>query len=276
MLDRGRCAVKVSARALATLAAAAALATTLAAPGAAQTGLEIMKEQSRRHQTKSEETKIKVTLVDKTGKEKERELEIVSMRDQAGLSKVLLKFLSPADIRNTGLLTWEQPGDQDDDQWIYLPATRAAKRIASSSKKNAFMGTDLAYEDLRPENLEAHTYTVLREEDLGGQKCWVIDAVPSTDKEKVESGYARRIFWVRKDLYLTVQTEFHNKSDKLFKRATFSDLTKISGDVWRAKTVRVETIDTKTATVWTTLENTVNEKVDESLLTQQGLARPAS
>ena len=256
--------------------AAAVIAALLAAPGAAQSGIEIMKEQARRHQTQSEETKIKVTLVDPSGKEKDRELTIVSMRDQAGLSKVLLKFLSPADIRNTGLLTWEQPGEQDDDQWIYLPATRAAKRIASSSKKNAFMGTDLAYEDLRPENLEAHAYTVVREEDLGGQKCWVIEAVPSTDKEKVESGYGKRVFWVRKDLYLTVQTEFHNKSDKLFKRATFADLANVGGEVWRAKTVRVETLDRKTATVWTTLEEKVNQKIDENLLTQQGLARPAA
>ena len=97
------------------------------------------------------------------------------------------------------------------------------------------MGTDLAYEDLRPEDLDAHTYNVLREEDLGGQKCWVIEAVPSTDKEKLESGYGKRVFWVRKDMYLTVQTEFYNRSDKLIKRATFSDLANVGGDVWRAE-----------------------------------------
>jgi outer membrane lipoprotein-sorting protein len=256
--------------------AAALLAIALVAPAGAQSGLEIMKEQERRHQAKSEESRIKVTLVDPSGKEKERELEIVSSRDQAGLSRVLLKFLGPPDIRNTGLLTWEQPADKEDDQWLYLPATRTPKRIASSSKKNAFMGTDLAYEDLRPEDLDAHTYNVLREEDLGGQKCWVIEALPSTDKEKLESGYGKRVFWVRQDLHLTVQTEFYNKSDKLFKKATLSDLADVGGGVWRAKTVRVETLDRKTATVWSTIEDKVNQKVDENLLTQQGLTRPAT
>ena len=160
-----------------------------------------------------------MTLIDPTGKEKERELQILSSSDEAGLSKVLIKFLAPPDIRNTGLLTWEQPGDKEDDQWLYLPATRTPKRIASSGKKGSFMNTDLAYEDLRPEDLDAHTYNVLREEDLGGQKCWVIEALPSTDKEKLESGYGKRVFWVRKDLYLTVQTEFYNKSDKLLQTA---------------------------------------------------------
>jgi outer membrane lipoprotein-sorting protein len=256
--------------------AAALLAIGLAAPAAAQSGLEIMKEQQRRHQAKSEELRIKVTLIDPTGKEKDRELQIISSSDEAGLSKVLVKFLAPPDIRNTGLLTWEQPGDKEDDQWLYLPATRTPKRIASSGKKGSFMNTDLAYEDLRPEDLDAHTYNVLREEDLGGQKCWVIEALPSTDKEKLESGYGKRVFWVRKDLYLTVQAEYYNKSDKLFKRQTFSDLVNIGGEMWRAKGMRVETVDRKTATSLTTLEDKVNQKIDENLLTQQGLTRPAT
>lgn len=246
----------------------------LAGPAAAQSALDIMKEQAKRHQTRSEETRSKVVLVNPAGKEKERELVTIANRGDDGLSRILLKFVAPADIRNTGLLTWEQPGDKDDEQWLYLPATRTPTRIASSSKKNAFMGTDLAYEDLRPENLDAHTYTVLREEAIDGKPCWVIEALPSTDKEKVESGYAKRHFWVRKDLYLTVQTEFYNRSGKLFKRATFADLQNLGGDLWRAKTVRVETLDRKTATVWTTTEQKVNQPVDENLLTQQGLARP--
>jgi outer membrane lipoprotein-sorting protein len=252
----------------------ALVAAAMAAPLAAQTGLEIMKEQSRRHQAKSEEARSKITLVDPSGKEKQRELIVISRRGDDGLSKIVLKFLAPADIRNTGLLTWEQAGDKDDDQWLFLPATKAVNRIASSSKKGAFMNTDLAYEDLRPENLESHTYNVLREEDLGGQRCWVIEAVPSTDKEKMESGYAKRVFWVRKDLHLTVQTEFYNRSDKLFKRAAFSDFANVGGELWRAKTVRVETLDRKTATVLTTVEQKVNQTVDENLFTQQGLMRP--
>jgi Outer membrane lipoprotein-sorting protein len=256
-------------------AVAALLAAALAAPAAAQSGLEIMKEQARRHRTKSEETRSKLTLVDPSGKEKERELIVTSRTGDDGLAKIVLKFLAPADIRNTGLLTWEQPGDQDDDQWLYLPATKSVKRVASASKKGSFMGTDLAFEDLRPENLDAHAYNVVREEDLGGQRCWVIEAVPSTDKEKLESGYGKRVLWVRKDLHLTVQTEYYNKSGKLSKRATLSDFANVGGEAWRAKTARVETLDRKTATVLTTLEQKVNQEVDENLLTEQGLKRPA-
>ena len=251
-----------------------ALAVALAVPAAAQTGLDIMKEQVKRSQTKSEEARVKLAIIDPSGKEKQRELMTVAQRDDKGLARLMLKFLSPADIRNTGLLTWEQPGDQEDDQWLFLPATKSTKRIASSSKKNAFMGTDLAYEDLRAEDLASHTYTLKGEADLGGQKCWMIEAVPSTDKEKAESGYGKRVFWVRKDNYVTVQTEFYNTSDKLVKRATFSDVVNVSGDLWRPKTARYENVDRKSATVLTTTEYKVNQPVDEALLTQQGLMRP--
>ena len=104
----------------------------------------------------------------------------------------------------------------------------------------------------------------------------MIEALPSTDKEKLESGYNKRVLWVRKDIYVTVQTEYYNKSDKLFKRGTVSEVTNVSGEVWRVKSVRVETLDRKTATVMTTVEDKVNGKIDDNLLTQQGLARPAS
>jgi outer membrane lipoprotein-sorting protein len=266
MRERGRDRIGVAAVLL--------LAALLAAPAVAQSGLDVMKEQAKRHQVRSEQTRIKLTLVDRSGKQKEREITTIGRRDDKGLSKQLLKFLSPADIRDTGLLLWEQPGD--DDQWLYLPATKSATRIASSSKKNAFMGTDLAYEDMQPENLEAHAYNVLREEDLGGQKCWVIEATPSTDKEKLASGYGKRVFWIRKDIYMTVQTEFYNQAGKLVKRASFSDLANVGGDTWRAKTMRVETLERGTATVLTTIDDKVNIQVDENLLTQQGLTRPAT
>lgn len=275
MLDRGRDRIGTAAPVTASVATVL-LAIALAAPAAAQSGLDIMKEQVKRHQVRSEEIRVKLTLIDPSGKQKERELTTLQRRDQAGLSKVLLKFLSPPDIRNTGLLTWEQPGDKDDDQWLFLPATKSTKRIASSGKKGSFMGTDLAFEDLRPEDLAAHTYNVLREEDLGGQKCWVVEALPSTDKEKLESGYGKRVVWIRQDVYMTVQAEFYNQSGKLVKRATFSDLANVGGDAWRAKSARWETLDSKKATLWSILEDKVNVEVDENMLTQQGLMRPAS
>ena len=67
------------------------------------------------------------------------------------------------------------------------------KRIAGGNKKGYFMGTDFSYEDLRPEKLEAHTYTVLKRK-CDNQDCYVIESLPSTDEEKKTNGYAKTDF----------------------------------------------------------------------------------
>ena len=249
---------------------------SFALPALAQSGMEIMEEQKKRHESSSEETRSTMKLIDRRGREKEREMVTYTLKEDSGLAKSVLKFLGPADIRNTGLLTWEQPTDKEDDQWLYLPATKQVKRVTGSSKKNPFMGSDLAFEDLRPENLGAHTYEVTGEEDIDGQTCWVMDVLPSTDKEKSDSGYSKRIFWVRQDNYLTVKTEFYNRSDRLDKVGTFTGLEQVEGDMWRAKELRVERMSSKTQTVWSFTERQVNHDIDTNLFTQQGLRRPPS
>ena len=112
------------------------------------------------------------------------------------------------------------------------------------------------------------------EEDVDGHKCWVIEALPSTDKEKRDSGYSKRIFWVRQDNYVTVKTEFYNRSDRLDKLGTFTDLVQVSGELWRAKELRIERLSSKTQTVWIFIARQVNHDIDENLFTQQGLRRP--
>jgi hypothetical protein len=43
----------------------------------------------------------------------------------------LQRFLAPRDVENIALLTWEAK-DGNDDQWLYLPATRNPERIAAA------------------------------------------------------------------------------------------------------------------------------------------------
>ena len=247
--------------------------TCLATFAQAQSGREIMEQQKERHQVDREETNVRMEIVSRSGKVKERELSIYSFRMPDGLSKGLIKFTGPADIRNVGLLTWEQPKDKDDDQWLYIPAARRVKRIASGGKKNAFMGTDLAFEDLRPENLDAHNYKLVKSESVDGHDCHVIEATPSTSKEEKESGYGKRVFWVRKDILVTLKTEFYDKKDRLIKVGTSKDLVSLSGDIYRINRSETETVRRKTKTVMITESRNLEPDFDESYFSQQNLSR---
>lgn len=246
----------------------------LTASLSAITGREIMDEQRRRHEASTEETRSVMKLIDSRGRERTREMVAYSRTVEGALSQSLLKFLVPSNIRNTGLLTWEQPEDKEDQQWLYLPASGRVNQISGSNKKNLFMQSDLAFEDLRPENLNAHSYELLREEEVDGEACWVIESLPATEKERGDSGYSKRTFWVRKDIYLTVKIEFFDRGGKLAKRGTYGDLEQVDGDLWRSNEITMERLRSGTKTVWSFEERRVNEPIDENLFTQQGLKRP--
>jgi hypothetical protein len=152
-----------------------ALAVLAPASAAAQSGLDVMKRQRELQRVRDEEERQVLKLVSKSGAAKERRLVRYTLTGPGDLDKILVRFQAPRDVENTALLTWEAK-DGNDDQWLYLPSVKKPKRIAASGKKNRFMGTDFAYEDLQPENLAVHAYALAAPETLDGVDCFVIDA----------------------------------------------------------------------------------------------------
>ena len=133
----------------------------------AQTGLDIMQKQRTLQRTRDEQEVVVMRLVNEVGETKGRRMSSFLLTDAENRKKTLIRFLAPRDIEYTGLLIWEGKHG-DDDQWLFLPATRRAKRIPATGKKNRFMGTDSAFEDLRPENLPLHRYALVGSETIDG------------------------------------------------------------------------------------------------------------
>jgi len=240
--------------------------------GEQMTGRQIMERQKQLHESKDEEFRQDMLLIDRNNNTSKREVVNYYIKTPDKLTKTMIIFLAPADVRGTGLLTWEQKG-REDDQWLYLPASGKERRIAASGKKNKFMGTDFAYEDLRPENLETHTYNLLGSEAIGGVDCYKVEALPSTDQEKAESGYSKRIFWIRKDTFYTIKKEFYNKQGQLEKVSVDEELANVSGSMWRAKKVTMEDLKAKHKTVTLTTERKIDKGVPGSKFTLRELTK---
>jgi outer membrane lipoprotein-sorting protein len=241
-------------------------------PAADPSALDVMKKQRAVHRVKDEEERQAVKLVSKSGATKERKLARYLLSGAGDLDKILVRFLAPRDVENTGLLTWEGK-DGDDDQWLYLPAVKRPKRIAASGKKNRFMGTDFAYEDLRPENVAAHTYALVGSEAVDGADCFVIDATPAGERQAADSGYSRRRIWVRKDTLVTVKREYYDKQARLEKVEHHRKLVNVSGAVWRADEVEMRDVQNGTRTVITVESRTVNQGLKETFFTETELIR---
>ena len=236
----------------------------------ALTGKEIMEKQKELQQTKDEKEVIKMRLIDKKGRIKDREIVRYSMETESKLNKIMMVFTKPRDIKGTGELTWEQT-ERDDDQWLFLPALRKEKRISSSGKKNRFMGTDFAFEDLRPEDLTAHQYKLIGNEKIDGKDCFLIEAFPSTKKEKKESGYSKRRLWVRKDIFFTIKKEYYDRKGKIRKIEEARNPESITGSVWRSSDITMQDLKKKHKTILVIKSRAANTGLKESFFTLRKL-----
>jgi hypothetical protein len=250
----------------------AMLSAVIGARAADPNAADIMKQQRQVHRVKDEEEHQALKLVSKAGATKERKLIRYLLSGAADLDKILVRFTAPRDVENTALLTWEGK-DGADDQWLYLPTVKKPKRIAASGKKNRFMGTDFAYEDLRPENVAANRYEMVKSEALDGVECFVIDATPATERQAADSGYSRRRIWVRKDTLLTVKREYYDKQARLEKVETHRKLVNIGGAAWRADEIEMQDVVNGTRTLIVVESRAVNRGLKDDFFTETELIR---
>ena len=253
-----------------TAAVFAAAVVLSPATSKAESAAEIMQKQRTMHRTRDETETLVMRLVSKTGAVKERRLVRYTLTGPDNLSKLLIRFLAPRGVENTGLLTWEAPRG-DDDQWLYLPATKKVKRIAAGSKSHRFMGTDFAYADMQPENLQTHQYQMLGAEIVDGHECHVIEAVPATEREATNSGYSKRKLWVRKDNYFTIRREYYDRNGRLEKTGFERKLVQVAGSAWRANELEMHDAEAGTRTILVVESRSVDKGLNESLLTEAGL-----
>jgi hypothetical protein len=185
-------------------------------------------------------SEMEMILIDKNGKQRVRKIKTYG-REQGQQTQSLMFFLTPADVKNTGFLTYDyDESGKDDDQWLYLPALRKTKRIASGDKSGSFMGTDLNYSDMTSPDIDLYKYTLMKETKVRGQKVWQIKSVPKTKAEAEKSGYSKSVIWIRQDNYMMTRAVrwVYNKN-----RNKYFDAKKIekADGIWIATELHVTT-----------------------------------
>ncbi len=210
--------------------AAVAFPTSALAGPAEDKGLEIAKEADRRDTGFGDTTaNMLMILRNKRGQESKRELEIRTLEVKNDGDKSLTVFHSPRDVRGTALLTYSH-GVKPDDQWLYLPALRRVKRIASNNKSGPFMGSEFAYEDLSSQEVEKYKYKYIKDDEVAGVACFLIERYP-VDKD---SGYTKQQLWLDKDEYRARKIDYYDRKGQLLKTFTPSEYKQFLGQYWRA------------------------------------------
>ena len=79
---------------------------------------------------------------------------------------------------------------------------------------DAFMGSDLSYEDLTSRDLNEYTYKRLDDELVNGTQCFVLESKPNTS---AQSSYSKHISWIDQGSLTIVQEHSFDKRGKLKK-----------------------------------------------------------
>jgi hypothetical protein len=192
---------------------------------------EIMQRVQDRDDGDNQTSKMEMVLIDKRGNKRVRELQTFA-KDKGEDDYSMMFFLSPADVKDTGFLTYDYDEEErDDDQWLYLPALKKSKRIASSDKSGSFMGSDFSYADMTERPMSKYEYKLLQEGEVDGQPVWVIQSTPIDEEEIDETGYEKSIVFVRKDNDVVIRSKIWVKKGNRNKYMEVQELEQIDG-IW--------------------------------------------
>lgn len=187
---------------------------------------------------KDEVSQGEMTLFDADGDSVRRSFSrMVFERAEEG-DKLLIKFLSPAEIRGVTALTHENPGSSDDN-WLYLPANKRVRRVSGANNTASFQGTEFTYEDLS--NLDPREYewrfveATSIERDGETQPVFKLDARPTYD----DTGYSRLVVYINSNSWRQERIEYYDKAGQHLKTRDGSRWHQIHGRFWRARQIEM-------------------------------------
>ena len=198
---------------------------------AAARGLEIAVEADRRD-TGFGDFMASITMIlrNQHGESSERRMLVRTLEQEDDGDRSLIIFENPGDVKGTAFLSFTHKTGSD-DQWLYLPALKRVKRIASSNKSGPFMGSEFAYEDISSQEVEKYTYRYIGEETFDGRNHFVVERDPADPK----SGYSRQVAWLDTEEYRLWKVEFYSRRGSLLKTLTVGDYDQYLDRYWRAK-----------------------------------------
>ena len=216
------------------------------------TGLEVAQEADRRDTGFGDQAAdLMMVLRNRNGDESSRRMRNLTLEVDGDGDKTLVIFDEPNDVKGTAFLNYTHR-EGSDDQWLYLPALRRVKRIASNNKSGPFMGSEFAYEDISSQEVEKYTYEFLRAEDVEGTSMYVVQRVPVDER----SGYTRQIVWYDQAEYRVQRVDFYDRKDELMKTLTYHEYEQYLDQFWRAARMEMVNHQTgkSTSLAWTGYE----------------------
>ena len=194
------------------------------------TGKQIVEASYESTKIAGAEAVMTLVITDKQGRERVRKVAQASkLYDDGDTEKKLIRFISPAEVKGMGFMTYDYEF-KDDDKWLYMPALRKTRRIVSSENAKSFMGSEFSYADITRLNLDDFDYSAPVTEEVSSVYCYKIEMTPLDEDIEDENGFSKKILWI-------------GAEDFVIRKAVYYDL---DGELQKELVVRkVQEVDTE-------------------------------
>jgi len=238
-------------------------------------GREIMQKSRNASKLDGMEAISTLRIYDAKGRERVRQTSMASKLFENGATeKRIIRFLSPAEVKGTGMLIFDYD-KRNDDMWIYMPALRKTRRIISNEKSKSFMGSEFSNADMSAPSLEDFNYTLTGSDLVGGTDCWIVEVVPVNEDIMDEVGFDRQLAWIGKKDFVFRKAEYYDEDDELLKQMISSDVRQMdtSGKKYIATRMEMSNFKNGRKSVMTIDKIQFNPDVKEEYFTLAYLER---
>jgi outer membrane lipoprotein-sorting protein len=228
------------------------LASGLAGVAAANPSADgILKAVRDREDGRDSYSESRLILDEPGGSKRERDL-IYLQKDYNDDERLTLYFKGPTDVKGVGFQSanYRETAGKDDEQWLYLPAFKQVRRIATGDKRGSFMGSEYAYIDLDKLRVGDYRQTLKGSETVDGRDCWVIERIPASEEVITKTGYHKSVVWVDKERNVILKQTYYNSADVLFKVMNVTRIEQVQG-------------------IWTVMESVMTDRVSGKRSTLQ-------
>jgi len=186
------------------------------------------------------------------------------------LSKVLLRFERPLDMRGAGVLLIEKQ-ERRPDTFLYLPELRMVRRVSSRAASSSLFGTDFAYEDF--ERLVGMSADASRERaadtKVDGREVYAVIGRPDPESG---SAYERVVTFVDKETCVPLRTESYERGDELRKLLT-ADWSEVKreGTLWVPREQTMKDLRDETQTDFVIEQIKIDAKIHDKMFSAREL-----
>ena len=245
------------------------LSLTLSSSLFANRGLEIALLSDKNNEGYGDSSSsMTMELISKKGDVVTRELRFKRLEVPEDGDKSIAVFESPRDVKGVAILSYAHKQEAD-DQWLYLPALKRVKRIASKNKSGPFLGSEFSFEDFSFQEVEKYEYEYVKEENYLGKDCFVIKRIPLDPY----SGYTKQLVWIDKENYLVQKIHHFDRKAFHLKTQTFDEYRKYLGFFWQPHKIEMKNHQNGKSSILKFTEVSFKKGLTEKDFSQNSLKR---